>query len=576
MSFIKNTLSTMLAIVIMFAIIVIVGFGVASYATKDAIKEVKNNSVLEINLSGELNDYAPNEINPLKMALGMEEQTYGFNQICQIIEVATYDDKIKGISLRSLPQNLGWAQATALRNMLKTFKDNGKFVYAYADTYSQKDYYLSSVADKVFIAPLGYVELTGLHSEVLFYKDFQEKYGVKMEVIRHGKYKSAVEPFLANKMSDANKEQVSELINGLWNEIEKEISTSRHVDVEEAVMNMYGQSSQLCLLNGLVDNVAYLDGYKEYIESKLDVDKLQKISFDDYMNQAAFGSFLEQSNKIAVIYAQGEIKYGDGDLNYIGQGSIIKAMNKAANDQNVKAIVFRINSPGGSALASDLIWNAVNKAKEKKPVIVSMGNLAASGGYYIASPADRIFAEPTTITGSIGVFGILPNANELTEKMGIHSEVVSTHNNGIHYSPFKPLDDRFKKVVKNGIEQIYDEFLDRVSKGRNMSKDEVDKIAQGRVWIGATAKEIGLVDELGDLGDAIAYAAKKASIKDYSIQELPKYEMDLKSALGLNPFAKTVVKTILPDALAEKAAHLKSVFEQKTVQARIPFLMNIK
>lgn len=566
----------MVGISIMVVILVLVGFGIASVAAKDVVKEIKENSVLEINLSGNIDDYAPIEINPLKMILGLGDETYGFNQICKTIENATYDDNIKGISLRGLPQNLGWAQATALRAMLQNFKDNDKFVYAYADTYSQKSYYLSSVANKVFMSPLGYVELKGLHSEVLFYKDFQEKYGVKMEVIRHGKYKSAVEPFLANKMSDANREQISELIHGLWNQVEKEIENSRDIDVEKAVMNMYGRSSNTCLTNGLVDTVMYLDEYKEYIEGKLDVEKLRKVSLQDYMSQDMLNSLIELPNKIAVIYAQGEIKYGEGNLTEIGQGNMIKALNKAAEDKDVKAIVFRINSPGGSALASDLIWNAVNKAKQKKPVIVSMGNLAASGGYYIACPADRIFAEPTTITGSIGVFGILPNANELTEEMGIHSEVVSTHDNGIHYSPFQPIDNRFKKVVKNGIEQIYDDFLDRVSKGRNMTKEEVDKVAQGRVWIGAKALEIGLVDELGGLRDAIAYAAKEVDLKDYSLQELPVYDMDFKKALGLNPFAKSALKTVLPNSLAEQAAHLKSIFEQQTVQARVPFLMNVE
>lgn len=566
----------MVGISIMVVILVLVGFGIASVAAKDVVKEIKENSVLEINLSGNIDDYAPIEINPLKMILGLGDETYGFNQICKTIENATYDDNIKGISLRGLPQNLGWAQATALRAMLQNFKDNDKFVYAYADTYSQKSYYLSSVANKVFMSPLGYVELKGLHSEVLFYKDFQEKYGVKMEVIRHGKYKSAVEPFLANKMSDANREQISELIHGLWNQVEKEIENSRDIDVEKAVMNMYGRSSNTCLTNGLVDTVMYLDEYKEYIEGKLDVEKLRKVSLQDYMSQDMLNSLIELPNKIAVIYAQGEIKYGEGNLTEIGQGNMIKALNKAAEDKDVKAIVFRINSPGGSALASDLIWNAVNKAKQKKPVIVSMGNLAASGGYYIACPADRIFAEPTTITGSIGVFGILPNANELTEEMGIHSEVVSTHDNGIHYSPFQPIDNRFKKVVKNGIEQIYDDFLDRVSKGRNMTKQEVDKVAQGRVWIGAKALEIGLVDELGGLSDAIAYAAKEVDLKDYSLQELPVYDMDFKKALGLNPFAKSALKTVLPNSLAEQAAHLKSIFEQQTVQARVPFLMNVE
>ncbi|MGY6650369.1 signal peptide peptidase SppA [Wenyingzhuangia sp. IMCC45574] len=576
MNFFKRVLSSLVAIWLAIVLFVLVGVGIAVVATKDTVKEVKANSVLELNLVGELNDYSPTAIDPFSEALGFKDETFGFNQICKTIENATYDDKIKGISIKNIPQNIGWAQVTALRGMLEEFKKQDKFVYAYSDVYSQKQYYLYSVADQLFISPLGYVELRGLHSEVMFYKDFQEKYGVKMEVIRHGKYKSAVEPFIANKMSDANKEQISELINGLWLQVDKEITSSRAVNVEEAVLKMYGQSSKTALEHGLVDAVMYEDDYKGALKSKLETSKLNKVSFKDYMAQNTLSSLIELPNKIAVVYAQGEIRYGQGNITQIGQESIIRAFNKAAKDESVKAIVFRINSPGGSALASDLIWNAVEKAKEKKPVIVSMGNLAASGGYYVACGADRIFAEPTTITGSIGVFGILPNVAPLADKMGLHTEVVSTHDNGIHYSPFQPLDKRFKGVVKSGIESVYANFLDRVSKGRDMTNKEVDAVAQGRVWTGNMALEVGLVDELGSLDDAIAYAAEKVNIKEYSLKELPKYDLDFKKMLGLSPFAKADLKEILPSSLVEQASHLKSVFEQQTVQARVPFELRVE
>lgn len=576
MNFIKNILSSLIAIWIAIVLIVLVGVGIGVSMSNEMIKEVKPNSVLEINLSGELNDYNPFGIDPITEMLGLEEQTIGFNNLCKAIEKATYDDHIKGISLKNVPESMGLAQLTALRKMFVTFQNQDKFIYAYNDSYSQKQYYLSSVANMVSISPLGYVELKGLHSEVMFYKDFQEKYGVKMEIIRHGKYKSAVEPFIANEMSDANREQISELIDGVWSEVGKEITLSRDIDVEEAVLKMYGQSSKMALKYGLIDTYMYADEYDDYIKGRLETEELEKIAITDYMANMSLLSLVEQPKKIAVVYAQGEIQYGEGTIDVIGQGKMISTLEKAAEDDDVKAIVFRVNSPGGSAMASDLIWNAVEKAKKEKPVVVSMGNYAASGGYYIACGADRIFAEPTTITGSIGVFGMLPNAAELAKEIGVNSEVVSTHNNGAYYSAVLPLDDRFKNVVQQGIEHIYDEFLDRVAKGRNMSVEEVDAIAQGRVWTGTKALEIGLVDELGGLDAAINYAANLAEVSDYSLKELPNYEVDFKEMFSLNPFAKANVDEMLSQYNLQWLSNTKALIEAKGIQARIPFEMEIK
>ena len=576
MNFIKSVLSSLLAIWITIVVFVVVAVGVVVSLSNDMVKEVKPNSVLEIDLHGEINDYSPFGIDPVTEMLGITEQTIGFNNLCKAIEKATYDDDIKGISLKKIPENMGLAQLTALRKMLQTFKGQDKFIYAFNDTYSQKQYYLSSVADMVAISPLGYVELKGLHSEVMFYKDFQEKYGVKMEVIRHGKYKSAVEPFIANEMSDANREQISELIKSVWNEVSKEIAVSRNINVDEAVNKMYGQSSQMSLEHGLVDNYMYADEYDNYIKGRLDTEELEKVSILDYMSNLSLLNLVEEKNKIAVIYAQGEIQYGQGDINIIGQKKMIEALEDAAKDKEVKAIVFRVNSPGGSAMASDLIWNAVEKAKTEKPVIVSMGNYAASGGYYIACGADRIFAEPTTITGSIGVFGMLPNAAELAKEIGVNSEVVSTHNNGAYYSVVMPVDDRYKKVVENGIENIYEEFLQRVSQGRNMTVEEVDAIAQGRVWTGVKALEIGLVDEIGGLDAAISYAANLVDVKDFSLKEMPTYDMDFKEMFNLNPFAKSNINGLLSQYNLQWLANTKELMEAKGIQARIPFEINIE
>lgn len=579
MNFIKSVLSSLVAIWLVIVIFVLIGVGVVASMSGDVVKEVAQNSVLEISLSGPLKDYTPSEIDPISEVLGFQEKEIGFNNVCKAIEAATYDAKIKGISLRNIPASMGWGQTTALRKMLERFKEKGKFVYAFDDVYSQKKYYLNSVADSLFMSPLGRVELKGLHSEVMFYKSLQEKYGVKMEVIRHGKYKSAVEPFIADEMSDSNREQISELIQGLWNEIQNSITSSRGINVEAVVMNLDGKSAETALAKGLVDAVVYGDTYAKKLKNRLKTKKLKKITLVDYMtNQSLFSLKDKKGAKIAVIYAQGQIMYGKGDLNIIGQKKMIKALEKAAKSKDVKAIVFRINSPGGSALASDLIWRAVEKAQEKKPVIVSMGNVAASGGYYIASGADRIFAEPTTITGSIGVFGMLPNASQLAKKVGINAEVVSTHKNHSYYSAVKPVDAGFKEVVQSGVEDVYNAFLDRVSKGRGMTIAEVDKVAQGRVWTGTKALEIGLVDELGSLDDAILYAANQVDLKEYSIKEMPKYKMDLKEMLNPGAFIKSElgIDKVLENTGLSSLLDIENVLGTEGVQARIPFEMNIK
>jgi len=577
MNFIKRVLSSLVAIWLAIAIFIIIGIGVVVTISTDNIKKIGSISILNIDLSGEMNDFVPEGIDPVSDVLGLEDAPIGFNNVIKAIKTAMYDDNIKGINLRNLPATMGWSQASTLRALLAQFKNTGKFVYSFSDVYSQKEYYVNSVADSVFVSPLGVVELKGLHSEVMFYKSFQEKYGVKMEVIRHGKYKSAVEPFIADEMSPSNREQIGELINGLWSEIHTSISNSRDVDVEQSVMNYYGASSVVALKNKLVDGVLYEDEFLGKIKDRLNTDKVEQVSLKNYIKQKSSISLTSNDQKIAVIYAEGQIIYGKGTMNSIGQKMIIKSLHKAVKNKSIKAIVLRVNSPGGSALASDLIWRAVVKAKEKKPVVVSMGNVAASGGYYIACGADRIFAEPTTITGSIGVFGMLPNASKLADKIGIHAEVVSTHNNAAHYSVINPIDSQFKQVVKNGVESIYDQFLDRVSRGRGLTKDQVDEVAQGRVWTGLKALEIGLIDELGSLDTAISYAADQVNIQKYSLKEYPEYELDFKELFSLGTFMKTEseISKLMEKVGLNKMLTFKQILELEGVQARIPFELEI-
>jgi len=577
MNFIKKVLASLMVKIVSLLVFVLLIIIVAFFVKSKSSVKIEDNTILEINLSENLLDYTPVLKNPFNEILTFKEDEVGFNNICKAIESASYDSRISGISLRNIPANIGWSQVTTFINILKEFKAQNKFIYAFDDVYSQKKYYLNTVADSLFLSPLGRVEFKGLNSEVMFYKSFQEKYDVKMEVIRHGKYKSAVEPFIADEMSDENRHQISELIHSLWREIDQSVSSQRKINVNEAVDSLVGKSSKSSLKFGLVDGLVYEDEYKEKLRSKAHQKEFKKVSIQDYVSQTIMNSLPIQKEKIAVVYAQGNIQYGYGSLKTIGHQKIVKTLNSAAKDDDVKAIVFRINSPGGSALASELIWRAVVKAKEKKPVIVSMGNYAASGGYYIAAPADKIFAEPTTITGSIGVFGMLPNVSTLVQNNGINTELVSTHQNGAHYSPFLPVDKRFKDLVKMSIEEIYDVFLERVAQGRAMNVEEVDEIAQGRVWTGVKAKEIGLIDELGGLEQAIVYAAKKVALENYGLQELPSYEVDFKGILDPGSFLKSNLglNKVLNNTPFKNLGNIKDVLTTKGVQAQIPFEMEI-
>jgi protease-4 len=419
----------------------------------------------------------------------------------------------------------------------------------------------------------------------MFFKDFQEKSGLKMEVIRHGKYKSAVEPFLENKMSDANREQTTALLNSVWNSITADISKSRNISVaklNEIANGLLARTPEMAKSQKLIDIIAYEDVYHNAIRKALKVandEDYNKVSVVDYAQKVATTSqTFDSKDEIAIIYAQGEILGGEGDVNVIGEGSMRRSLQEARKNKNVKAIVLRIDSPGGSALTSDLIWREVELTKKVKPVVVSMGNYAASGGYYIACNANTIFAEENTITGSIGVFGILPNFTPLATKIGIHTEQVKTHQNSANYSPFVPIDENFKAVTLEGVEHIYKTFVTHVAKGRKMTFAQVDAIAQGRVWTGSEALKIGLVDKIGGLDDAIAKAASLAKIKSYSTQNYPEYEKNFNDLLANLPFAKSkedFIKEEIGEENYRIMQQIKKLQAQKGVQALMPFEINI-
>ena len=584
MKFLRNLLASIFGTLITLGLLFVLFIVIASTLGNTKKVLVKNNSVLELKLEILVKDYAPKSDNPLDEILGVNDNKIGLNVIINAIENAKYDNKIKGISINTLGVKAGIAQTQAIRNKLLEFKETGKFIKAYADIYDQKSYYFSSVADSIFVNPVGAIDFKGLSSEILFYKDLEDKTGVKMEVIRHGKYKSAVEPFLYNEMSDDNREQITTFLKSIWEQMIVEISESRNITVEELntiADNLLARNATLAVENKIIDEAIYFDEYENKLKIALELPvdkKLNKVSIADYISTGKGRIISTAANKIAVIYAQGEIIYGRGNEDYIGQGLIIKALKKARESKNVKAIVLRVNSPGGSALTSELIWREIELTKETLPIVVSMGNVAASGGYYIACNADRIFAESTTITGSIGVFGVIPNLSKLVANIGINAEQIHT-NKGANYSVFEPMTDAFRQVTTEGVEQVYTTFLERVANGRGMTVEEVDDIAQGRVWSGVDALENGLVDELGNLNDAIIYAAELADITDYKVRNYPSYKVDFGDRFSGFPFMKSKEK-VLKEELGEDNykiyQSIKNLSRLKGVQARMPMILDIK
>jgi protease-4 len=584
MKFLRNLLASIIGTFIALGIIFMLILLLVVALSEDEEMIVKNNSVLELQLDKIVKDYAPKSDDPFDEIFGINDKKLGFNEIINAIDNAIYDENIKGISIRTLSVNAGISQTQAIRKKLAEFKESGKFVTAYADVYDQKTYYLASIADSVFVNPVGEIDFKGLTSEVLFFKDLQDKSGIQMEVIRHGKYKSAVEPFLDNKMSENNREQISSFLNSIWGEIIAEIASSRNKSVEELnniADNLLARNAQLAIENKMVDGAIYIDEYTDKLKIATGIStdrKLNTISLQDYISTGKGRILNSSSNKIAIIFAQGEIIYGKGDEEYIGQDLIINALRSARETSSIKAIVLRVNSPGGSALASELIWREIELIKEKVPVVVSMGDVAASGGYWIACNANKIVAEPTTITGSIGVFGVIPNITNLAENIGINAEHVST-NSSPSYSVFEPMTDAYRTVTQESVEFIYTTFVERVAKGRNMTFEEVDEIAQGRVWSGVEAKELGLVDELGGLKEAVMEAAGLAGITDYGIRNYPSYKVDFDERFSGFPFASTKEELMIEEFGEANYKIYQTIKEFSKItgnQARLPYIIDIK
>lgn len=595
-SFLKYTLATIVGVIIVNFILLLIGFGIISMFSKlgEQAVEVKENSILRIQLNQAIPDRSSNNpFSDLSLFSLKPGVSLGLNDILKNIEKASRDPRIRGIylDLGDIQSNFGGLATTEeIREALKDFKKSGKFIYSYANMgYSQKSYYLASIADSVFVNPETPLMLMGMGGTTFFYKDMLDKIGLKVDIVKVGKYKSAVEPFTQTEMSASNREQIEVYLRSLWGTLLQGISNTRSISVD-SLNSLADQLEFRSPLEekayGLFDGVLYQDQVYTLLKEKCGLkekDKLNFVKLSDY-RKASPGSAKFVKEKIAIIYASGEILFEQTEKT-IGP-ELAETIRKAREDQTIKAIVLRVNSPGGSALTSDIIWREVSLATQAKPVIVSMGNVAASGGYYISCAADTIVADPTTLTGSIGIYGQFFSGEKLIkDKMGITSSVVKTNAHsdfgGGYPLPLpisnRPLTPYEKNVLQKYIEKGYETFLNRVAQGRHMSRDEVHEVAQGRVWTGKDALKVGLVDVLGGMDDAIQIAAQKAKVSDYRIVEYPT-EKDFFQEL-LNNFSASIKTNILKNELGDYYETFRQL--QNTLNtpegliARMPYDMDI-
>lgn len=573
-----------LSFFVVFLLLIALVTAIVSSAGDDTKVSIASNSVLHVSLDYPIKERTDN--NPLAELdfFGLEStKMLGLNEILANIESAKSDDRIKGIYLDASSISSGMATIEEVRNALIKFKQSGKFIIAYGEVYSQSAYYLASVANKIYLNPEGMIDFRGLSSEIMFFKGTLEKLDIEAQIIKVGTYKSAVEPFILDKMSEPNKQQVNSFLGSMYEHFLSEISKSRKVSKEslfsiadEAKIRAPKDALTYKMVDGLKYKDEVLDELKKLTKTDLKKD-IKSVSLEDYSPKE--GKDEESSkNRIAVIYANGEIMGGEGDDETIGSERISRAIRKARTDDKVKAIVLRINSPGGSALASDVIWRETVLAKKVKPVIVSMGDVAASGGYYIACAADSIFAQPNTITGSIGVFGIIPNMQKFfNNKLGITFDGVKTGKFADLGSINRPLTEGERMILQLEVNKVYETFTQKVADGRKKEQTYINSIGQGRVWSGTEALKIGLVDRLGSIDDAIASAAKKAKLKDYKIVDYPA-QVDPFTAL-FDKSGDKVKAYFVKRELGDNVVYyeqMKSALNLSGVQARIPYTIQIK
>jgi len=554
-----------------------------SFTKSDDI-QISDDSILHLKLDYEIEDRSSND--PFNYFYGFDSfrGNPGLNEITKNIEKATDDDRIHGIYLDLLDVPSGLATINEIRNVIVSFKESGKFVYVYGDILSQKAYYLATVADKIYLNPEGMLEFKGFYSEIVFIKGLLEKLEIDPQIIRHGKYKSAVEPLILDKMSEANREQTSAFVQSLWDETIANISADRNISkdkLNDIANKLEAFRAENALEFNLIDSVIYYDEFLNILATHIETDHINSdnlLTISTYdKTKTRVPKKKRSRNKVAIVYASGDISQGEGSDNTIGSDKIARALRQARLDNSIKAVVLRVNSPGGDGLASDIILREANLIKAEKPIVVSMGNLAASGGYYIACGADKIVANANTITGSIGVFGLIPNFQQFfNNKLGVTFDNVKTNDNADFVQVTKPLSEFQYQLIEQEVDKFYDTFINHVAKGRNMTVEQVDEIAQGRVWSGADALKLGLVDELGDLNAAIELAAQLANLEDYRVIEKPEQK---------DPFEKIISELLsetrqsnLEKELGKGYYYLKEfkeVYEMKGIQARMPFSIQI-
>ncbi len=583
--FFKNLITTIIAIFISFGILTVILFisliAIAGVSSSEKAFKPKSNSVLKLELSGEIVEHAPS--NPwadldleLPSPFNVNHTPIGMSNILRAIESAKNDPNIHGISLEVGMLSAGLGIIEEIRNALNDFKESGKFVTAYGDFYSLNSYYLASCADKVFLAPSGVIHFKGISIEKTYYKNLFDKLDIEMQIVRTGKYKSYGESFSRSSASEESKQQTMEWMKDLWAAIKTDVATSRNITQEQvekcAETLMLFESKEHILHSGLIDSFMYRNEYETYIKQQLgnQVSKVNYLSLNNALNIKQENG--TNSNSIAILYAQGSIAPNEN----INAKTLTKEINRLADDKKVKAIVFRVNSPGGSAFESEQIWQALSQARLKKPVIASMSDVAASGGYYISCGSDSIVAYNKTITGSIGVIGMLPKLEGAFEKIGITYENISTHAYADAPNPMRGYNEAELQHFQNFVNESYQLFLQRCADARGKEKEYIHQYAQGRVWSGEYAKKIGLVDELGGLQKAIEIAANKAGVYDYTLAHYPEAKNFLESIINAN--MNQVQKALLKNVFGEYGHHwqaLQEVKELKGVQARLPFIYRL-
>ena len=576
--FFKNILSTAIGMILSLAVIAAIITGIAAIVGSEKDVIIKKESILQINLKNTKIVERISE-NPFDIFKSSTEfrKSIELKQVLDNIEKAKKDDNIKAIYINTSVTNAGLSQIEEIRNKLLDFKNSGKPIIAYSEMYSQLAYFLSSVSDKIYLNPRGIIEIKGFSAEVMFYKGLLEKLDIEMQIIKHGKYKSAVEPFILEKMSLSNRKQMTLILNSIAENVLDSIASQRGLslsEIQKHANNISLESAKSCLELNYVDALLYEDQIKDSLLSISGGAKLNLISLTKYSDVKTKKEKISR-NKIAIIYATGTINSGEGDETSIGSKTTAKAIKEAREDKNVKAIVFRINSGGGSALASDIIWRETMLTKRaKKPIVTSMGDYAASGGYYIACASDNIVANPTTITGSIGVFGMVPNLeNFYKNKLGITIDAVNT-NTSSDLGVNRPLTNYERSKIQKGVEEIYSTFITRVSEGRNMSISSVEEISQGRVWTGYDAKAIGLIDTYGGIEKAVEIAASLAKINEFRIISLPK-KKDIFSKIAIQLGSESNLNNQIIEKLGFRN-DLEFILNQDKFQARIPFNIDLK